>query len=143
MNERTEAAIEIAADADEVLAVVADVEAYPEWANGIRRAEVLELDARGRPLRAAFRLEAGPVRDSYELRYTWEDSSVSWDLVSGEVLSAMTGSYAITPTDGGSRVVYRLAVDVKMPLLGVLKRRAEKAIVDTALADLKRRVELS
>jgi len=38
-------------------------------------------------------------------------------------------------------VTYRLAVDVKIPMLGMLKRKAEKVIIDTALKELKKRVE--
>ena len=38
-------------------------------------------------------------------------------------------------------MTYRLAVDVKIPMIGLLKRKAEKVIVDTALKELKKRVE--
>jgi hypothetical protein len=38
-------------------------------------------------------------------------------------------------------VTYQLVVDVKMPLLGMMKRKAEKVIIDTALKELKKRVE--
>jgi hypothetical protein len=38
-------------------------------------------------------------------------------------------------------VHYRLAVDVKIPMIGMIKRKAEKVIVDTALKGLKKRVE--
>jgi hypothetical protein len=68
------------------------------------------------------------------------------------VLKAMNGSYTLedtTPVDtapqnGGSvtAVSYRLSVDVKIPMLGILKRKAEKVIIETALEELKRRVEV-
>ena len=38
-------------------------------------------------------------------------------------------------------VTYQLVVDVRMPLLGMMKRKAEKVIIDTALKELKKRVE--
>ena len=38
-------------------------------------------------------------------------------------------------------MTYQLAVDLELPLLGMLKRKAEKVIVDTALKGLKHRVE--
>ncbi|NUV57145.1 cyclase, partial [Streptomyces coelicolor] len=34
-----------------------------------------------------------------------------------------------------------LTVDVKIPMLGMIKRKAEKVIIDRALAGLKKRVE--
>ena len=36
---------------------------------------------------------------------------------------------------------YRLSVDIKLPMIGMMKRKAEKIIVDTALKGLKKRVE--
>ena len=58
------------------------------------------------------------------------------------MLSAMDGSYSLDAVDAGrTRVTYQLSVELKLPLLGMLKRKAEKVIVDTALKGLKRRVE--
>lgn len=59
------------------------------------------------------------------------------------MLRALDGSYALAPLGDGDRtqVTYRLAVDVKIPLLGMIKRKAEKVIIDRALAGLKKRVE--
>jgi hypothetical protein len=42
---------------------------------------------------------------------------------------------------GHTEVTYHLALDVKIPLLGMIKRKAEKVIIDTALKELKKRVE--
>ena len=54
----------------------------------------------------------------------------------------MNGSYTLAAQgDTGTTVTYRLAVDVKIPMLGMLKRKAEKIIIDTALKELKKRVE--
>jgi hypothetical protein len=38
-------------------------------------------------------------------------------------------------------VTYSLAVDLAVPMIGVLRRRAEKQIMDTALKELRKRVE--
>jgi len=38
-------------------------------------------------------------------------------------------------------VTYNLTVDLTIPMLGMLKRKAEKVIMDTALKELKKRVE--
>ena len=66
---------------------------------------------------------------------------VSWTLVSAQVLKAMDGSYALAAQGSGTKVTYRLAVDVKIPMIGLLKRKAERRLTDTALKDLKKRVE--
>ena len=41
----------------------------------------------------------------------------------------------------GTEVTYDLAVGIKVPMIGMLKRRAEKTIIDTALKGLKSRAE--
>ena len=43
--------------------------------------------------------------------------------------------------DGATEITYRLVVDLKVPLPGFVKRRAEGRIMGTALRELKVRVE--
>jgi len=89
-----------------------------------------------------FELEAAPIKDSYTLGYVWNgDSSVTWDLVEGKMLKAMNGAYELREAVSGTEVTYRLAVDVSIPMIGMLRRKAEKVIIDTALKGLKKRVE--
>jgi hypothetical protein len=38
-------------------------------------------------------------------------------------------------------VTYTLTIELNMPMLGMFKRKAEKMIMDSALKDLKKRVE--
>jgi hypothetical protein len=54
----------------------------------------------------------------------------------------LDGSYTLTEAvDGSTEVTYQLTVDVAIPMLGLMKRKAEKVIIDTALKELKKRVE--
>lgn len=141
---RTTSDIVIDATPAEVMAVIADFDDYPAWATGVRSADVVEPGASGgRASRVRFTLDAAPIRDTYELVYTWDgDRSVSWQLAEkATVLTALDGSYSLTPAGDGTRVTYQLAVDVIVPLLGTLKRKAEKVIIDAALSGLKHRVE--
>jgi hypothetical protein len=58
------------------------------------------------------------------------------------MLKGMDGTYELGPrSDGGTEVTYRLAVEISIPMIGMLKRKAEKVIIDTALKGLKKRVE--
>ncbi len=125
------------------MAVIADFPAYPEWAGQVKKVEVLETGADGRASRVRFVLDAGVISDDYVLGYDWdEDAGVTWRMVeAGKMLSGLTGSYRLTENGGGTEVTYDLAVDLKVPMIGMIKRKAEKVIVDTALKGLKRRVE--
>ena len=51
------------------------------------------------------------------------------------------GSYSLRPSGAGTEVTYELAVDIAMPMMGMFKRKAEKMIMDSALKELKKRVE--
>ncbi len=142
MAEQTTSSIVIDAPAAEVMAVIADFPAYPEWAQGMKKAEVVEEGAGGRADKVAFELEATPIKDSYTLAYDWKgDSSVTWELVEGKMLKAMAGAYLLRPSGAGTEVTYRLSVDLSIPMIGMLRRKAEKVIIDTALKGLKKRVE--
>ena len=142
MAEQTTSSIIIDADPVQVMAVIADFPAYPQWAQGMKEVEVVEEGTAGRADKVHFELEAAPIKDSYTLAYDWHgDQSVSWHLVQGKMLKAMEGSYTLAPQVGGTEVTYRLAVDVSIPMIGMLKRKAEKVIIDTALKGLKKRVE--
>lgn len=143
MADRTESTIEINASPEQIMAVIADLAAYPQWSEGITSVEVLSVyEEDGRPADARFHLDSGPIRDNYELEYDWNgDSEVTWKLSKGDMVTAMDGMYRLTPHGDSTTVLYRLAVDVKIPMLGMIKRKAEKVIVDTALKGLKERVE--
>lgn len=125
------------------MAVIARFEAYPEWTNAVKQVEVLSKAADGRAEQVRFTLDAGPIKDVYTLEYEWDpdDLKVSWILVKGQMQKSQEGSYALAPRGGGTEVTYRLSVQPAVPLLGLLRRKAEKVIMDTALKELKRRVE--
>ncbi len=147
MADRTASTTQIDAPPSQVLAVIADFDAYPQWADAVKQAEVRSKGPGGRAARVAFVLDAGAIKDSYELDYTWDVASdgagrVSWTIAApGKLVKALDGSYTLAVAGGGTRVTYELTVDVTIPMLGMLKRKAEKSIIETALNELKKRVE--
>jgi ribosome-associated toxin RatA of RatAB toxin-antitoxin module len=144
MADQTESSIVINANPAAIMDVIADLAAYPEWSDGIKEVTVLALyEDDNRPADARFNLASGAIKDIYELEYDWDgDAKVSWTLTKGDMLTAMDGVYELAANgDGSTTVHYRLAVDVKIPMIGMIKRKAEKVIVDTALKGLKKRVE--
>jgi len=146
MADRTESSIIVDAEPGDVLDVIADFGAYPEWTGAVRETEVLAADELGWAEQVRFVLDAGPLRDTYTLEYQWDFDehalgTVSWRLVEAGVLKAVDGSYQLNRVAAGTEVIYTLAVEVRMPMLGLLRRKAEKMLIETALNDLKKRVE--
>ncbi|MER7668870.1 SRPBCC family protein [Kitasatospora sp. NPDC096128] len=143
MAEHTRSSIIIDATPATVMAVIADFAAYPAWTGEVKEIEVLESGEDGRAAQVRLLLDAGAIRDEHTLAYTWDgDREVSWTLVRSQMLRSLDGSYTLVPLAGGrTEATYQLAVDVKIPMLGMIKRKAEKVIIDRALAGLKKRVE--
>ncbi|MFC9248540.1 SRPBCC family protein [Streptomyces sp. NPDC057136] len=142
MAEHTSSSIMIEAAPADVMGVIADFDRYPDWTGEVKQAEVLAGDDRGRAEQVRLVLDAGAIKDDHVLAYTWTgENEVSWTLVKSQMLRALDGSYTLVPVGDRTEVTYRLAVDVKIPLLGMIKRKAEKVIIDRALAGLKKRVE--
>ena len=143
MAEHAEGAAEVHATPAEVMAVVADFDAYPDWVGNLEEVEVLARDRRGRGSRVAFRLGTPWGEQAYTLAYRYQprDAGMSWTYVEG-TLEDLAGSYTLEPTDDGTtRVTYRLEVALGMSIPSFLVRQAAKQIVRSALGDLKRRVE--
>ncbi|MFG1944669.1 SRPBCC family protein [Nonomuraea sp. NPDC048826] len=143
MADRTSSSIVIDADRTRVMAVIADLPSYPEWAGQVKSAEVLTSAPDGRPHTVRFVLDAGVISDTYTLAYAWnDDESVTWQVIEpGKMVAELDGSYLLAETGRGVEVTYELAVDLAVPMIGMIKRKAEKVIVDTALKGLKKRVE--
>jgi hypothetical protein len=146
MADRTVSNTVIDAAPAAVLEVIADFEKYPDWTGAVKEVTVLDRLPDGRGSRVRFVLDAGAIRDTYVLDYTWDvdelgTGTLSWGLVESTVLKALDGAYTLTADKGGTDVRYSLAVDLRIPMLGMLRRKAEKAIIDAALNELKKRVE--
>jgi uncharacterized protein YndB with AHSA1/START domain len=131
MSERTKSSIDIAAPPEAVLRVITDFEAYPRWTGEVKDARIDERDEAGRATRVWFRMDAGALRDEHTLAYEYPtDAEVRWTLVASNMMRALDGSYVVEATDAGSHVTYQLTVDVKLPMVGLLKRKVEKLIID-------------
>lgn len=126
-----------------IMAVIADFAAYPQWATGVRTADVLQIGSDGRAELVRFSIDAGVIKDTYALRYAWQgDEQVRWELAErGSAVSEMSGAYLLDDAGGTTKVTYQLAVGLAIPMIGMLKRRAEKTIIDTALKGLRGRAE--
>lgn len=148
MAHTTESSITIDKPLEDVLAVIQDVDCYPKWADQIDQATTTAKDDQGRSAVAQFTINASVFKDQYDLAYTWPDDEtarpylVEWHLVTGKNITALDGCYELQETSATSTtVVYRLAVELGIKVPGILKRKAERSIVNNALAGLKKHVE--
>jgi ribosome-associated toxin RatA of RatAB toxin-antitoxin module len=145
MAESSTQSIMISAPPARVVEVICDFPRYPEWTGAVKRAEVVEEYEDGYASQVRFLLDAAVITDEYTLAYEYAEdiSRIEWHLMApSKMQKAQAGSYDIADNgDGTSTVTYTLEVELSMPMLGMFKRKAEKMIMDTALRELKRRVE--
>lgn len=146
MPESTTSSIVIRGTPQQVMDVIADVELYPEWTPGVSQVEVISIfdDEHERVAEARFVMDQAGIADEHVYVYDWDGhDEVRWHLrESGRMVRALNGIYATRSLgDGTTEVSYSLSVDVAIPMLGMMRRKAEKVITDTALRGLKKRVE--
>jgi ribosome-associated toxin RatA of RatAB toxin-antitoxin module len=133
----------IKADPAKIMAVIADFPAYPEWAGPVKKMEVLDEGADGRAKSVRFHVEIMGLADVYTNEYTWDgDRRVDWTMSEGRSQKSQVGWYEMAPAAGdATTVTYDLTVEIAIPVPGLIRRRIQSKIVDTALKDLKKRCE--
>jgi hypothetical protein len=136
------AEIDIRATPGEILAVIADVSAYPQW-SAVHKWTAIDSTFRdGRPRRVTMRVSAAGLTDTLVLDYAWTADGVSWSLVKPTLQQKdQRGSYSIV--DGGdmSHVACELTIDPAIPMPGIIVRRIMKTAIRAGTDGLKQRVE--
>jgi hypothetical protein len=125
-----------------------DLEAYPQWAEGISSVEIRERDASGRPVKAWFEASGIGRQSAYVLAYDLSEAPgrLAWTMVESDLMRRLEGTYLFEPAPGSAEgaeetdVTYELIVDLAVPLPGFVKRRAEDKILAAALQRFKDRV---
>ncbi|GIE96805.1 SRPBCC family protein [Paractinoplanes rishiriensis] len=145
MADTSTQSIQVHAPVDRVAAVICDFPRYPEWVDACKQVEVLQEYEDGYAAQVRFVIDAGVMADDYTLEYAYADdlSRIEWHLVEpSKTQKSQQGSYDLESAgDGTTTVTYSLEVELSIGMLGMFRRKAEKLIMDTALKQLKRRVE--
>jgi ribosome-associated toxin RatA of RatAB toxin-antitoxin module len=143
MADVTSGTISIAAPVSEVRELLFDIAKYPTWSAAIKSVEVLQKDSSDRVLSARLAVDAGMMKDRVVLDYDWSQAPdrLSFSLSDADLLTAMDGVYLITGDDENTKVTYELNVEISMPLPSIMRHKAEQAVIDSALAQLKSFVE--
>ena len=131
------------------MAVIANLEDYPNWGGGFTGVEIVSTHDDGAAKDVAFSIATPMGKDTYEISYIWTgNDGVSWTLNNDEdgkpkssMMKKLAGSYTLEAEGSGTKVTYELEIDPKIPMMGFMKKKAAATIVDQALNGLKKRVE--
>lgn len=123
--------------------VAIDFDTYPEWSEDIKKVDILERDGKERPTEVRFWAEAMGRTTQYTLEYDYSEapSCLSWKLIEGDIERSLEGRYVFEPVNDQTELTYHLAVELRVPMPGFVKRRAEDRILGAALQELKVRAE--
>ena len=101
----------IEATPEEIMDVIADVEALTEWSSAHQSSEVLERYENGRPKRTKAKVKTAGITDEQVLEYTWYDDGVSWTLISAKQQRSQDARYTLTPEGDKTRVRFEIKID--------------------------------
>lgn len=144
--EHAEGSILIEAPLEDVMEVIEDYEAYPEWAD-VRTVNVQRRGAGGRATEVAFEVDVpvlGNAAYTLSYRYAQGDTGLSWTTKEARgAIRDIRGEYLLNElSDTETKVTYRLAVELGVLVPGFLRTEGAKRVIENALEKLKRRVEM-
>jgi ribosome-associated toxin RatA of RatAB toxin-antitoxin module len=145
MAERAEGTKTIGASAADIMEVLTDFEAYPDWTD-VKKAEVTKSDKQGRASEVWYEVSQFGITAKYTLayRYSAGDGGMTWTTTSVEEgpIRDIQGEYVLEElAEDETEVTYRMSLELRTKLPGILMKRGEKMIIKNALDGLKKRVE--
>ena len=144
MSEFSKSTVTIEAPISDIQKTLSELDKYPEWSTQIKSAEGLETDDQGRITKIKMSIDAGMMKDRVVLDYDWSQApeKIIFSLDEADLLTSMDGAYTFKSIDSDStEVTYELGVSLSMSIPDMMRKKAEKATIDAALAQLKTHLE--
>lgn len=144
MSEFSKSTVIIEAPIADIQKTLTALDKYPEWSTQIKSAEGLETDDQGRITKIKMSIDAGMMKDRVILDYDWSQAPEKFifSLEEADLLTSMDGAYTFKSIDSDStEVTYELGVSLSMSIPDMMRKKAEKATIDAALAQLKSHLE--
>jgi uncharacterized membrane protein len=139
---QTRSSIIIEAPIDQVAQAIASVGSYPSWSSSMKAVKILEGE-QVKPTKVEMSLASGALRDEATLIFDWSSfpAALSFSLESADLLTEMDGHQELKSIGDETEVSYSLTVALSMPVPDMMRQKAEKAVVDQTLKELKAYVE--
>jgi hypothetical protein len=144
MSEFSKSTVIIEASLSDVQKTLTELDKYPDWSTQIKSAESLSTDDQGRITKVKMIIDAGMMKDRVTLDYDWSQApeKIIFSLEEADLLTSMDGAYTFKSIDSDTtEVTYELGVSLSMSIPDMMRKKAEKATIDAALAQLKSHLE--
>lgn len=125
----------------DVLAVLTDFEAYPEWSGAFTEARIIDRGPEGLGSHVAFAIDMTIRTVRYTLAYSFNlPDGFSWRMTEGD-LTSIEGSYELVAEDGGTNCICHQAVETGFWIPGPIRRIAEGSALRNSLEELSTEVQ--
>jgi uncharacterized membrane protein len=144
MSEFSKSTVLIEASLTDVQQALTELDKYPDWSTQIKSVESLSTDDQGRITKIKMSIDAGMMKDRVTLDYDWSQApeKIIFSLDEADLLTSMDGAYTFKSIDSDTtEVTYELGVSLSMSIPDMMRKKAEKATIDAALAQLKSHLE--
>jgi uncharacterized membrane protein len=124
-----------AASPQQLYEVILDVERWPDWMGGVRRAKWEKQGAPGTGVGGVRRFGAPGLSIREEILAGEPPTHHSYTILSGMPVKNHRGDVRFDDRPGGSRIIWDVTFDSRIPLLGgILRRMLQSTITKGAAA---------
>jgi ribosome-associated toxin RatA of RatAB toxin-antitoxin module len=134
--------VEVNADADSILGIVADFEAYPEWNDEVKAVYILARYDDGRPsqLRLDMALQ-GQEATFIQAVYYPGAGQIQTVLQQGEVFTKQDQLFSVVAMGPSSLLTVDLEVETSLPVPAVMVKKLINDVLEHLANNLKSRAE--
>lgn len=134
--------VEVGADAASIMAIVGDIERYPEWNEGVNGAWVLARYDDGRP--SQVRLDTGVqgIEATYiQAVYYPGENQIQTVMQQGDLFSKQEQLFSVVESGVASLLTVDLDVETTMPVPAPMFKMLINNVLDQLAENLKQRAE--
>src|SRR5271166_3707199 len=134
--------VEVAANADSILAIVADFESYPEWNDGVQGLWVLARYDDGRPSQLRLDAKYEAIEDSLiQAVYYPSPTQIQTVMQQGNLFKKQEQLFSVVETGATSLLTVDLDVETEMPIPAPMVKQLVGNVLDYLADNLKKRAE--
>lgn len=134
--------VEVTADAASIMAIVADIERYPEWNEGVKGAWVLARYDDGRPSQVRLDTAVQGIEGTYiHAVYYPGENQIQTVMQQGELLAKQEQLFSVVATGAASLLTVDMDVQVTMPVPEPMVKMLLNNVLEHLAENLKQRAE--
>ncbi|WP_193019818.1 SRPBCC family protein [Mycobacterium tuberculosis] len=134
--------VEVTADAASIMAIVADIERYPEWNEGVKGAWVLARYDDGRPSQVRLDTAVQGIEGTYiHAVYYPGENQIQTVMQQGELFVKQEQLFSVVATGAASLLTVDMDVQVTMPVPEPMVKMLLNNVLEHLAENLKQRAE--